>query len=174
MKRVSKIESVTINHKKLFFSVSHQNQDAPIILYLHGGPGDSCVPLTQKFNHQLEEKYIFVNLEQRGSGLSYYPFPSEEILTLDSFVDDAYKFVLYLLARFNQEKLILIGHSWGSVLGLKLVEKYPQLIKTYIGIGQVVNMRKNELLQKAFVEEKEGKSLDSLDFERNVIKKVYC
>lgn len=162
----SSIESVKINGTKLFFSISQEQADKPIILYLHGGPGDACIPLTKKFNAELEEAFIFVNLEQRGCGLSYYPFSQKENLSIQVILEDIYQFALYLLERLKQEKLVLMGHSWGSVLGLLFIKKYPELVSQYIGIGQVVNMKKNIQYQKAFLKEKMSRTnaIDRLDF----------
>ena len=165
------IENLEINGIKLSFSISKIQENKPIILYLHGGPGDACIPLTKKFNSELEESFIFVNFDQRGAGLSYYPFSKDKKITIDDILDDIYQFVIYLLGRFNQEKLILMGHSWGGALGLLFIQKYPELIYQYIGIGQVVNMKKNIELQKRFLENKLGNTntFDKLDFDNELI-----
>lgn len=153
--KYSTVESQKIQGTDLFFSVN-TNQDSknPILLYLHGGPGDSCIPLTQKFNASLEKKFNFINLEQRGAGLSYYKFNEKKELVIDDVVTDIYLFIKYILERFSQKKVILIGHSWGSVLAIKLIQKYPDLFIKYIGIGQVVNMKKNIDLQQSFLNTK--------------------
>ena len=166
MSSTSVIESVIINGTKLYFSISSKQSRKPIILYLHGGPGDACIPLTKKFNSELEDHFIFVNLEQRGSGLSYYKFSPEENLSIDTILADIHQFVLYLLKRLKQDKLIIMGHSWGTVLGLYFIQMYPDLVAQYIGIGQVVNMKKNIALQKAFLRTKMKNTakLDQLDF----------
>ncbi|MGG5318237.1 alpha/beta fold hydrolase [Enterococcus sp. AZ072] len=162
--RHSTVEKQNINGVDLFFSVN-KNQDSkkPILLYLHGGPGDSCIPLTQKFNSELEKRFNFINLEQRGAGLSYYKFENQKKLLIDDIVTDIYLFIKYILERFNQKKIILIGHSWGSVLAIKLIQKYPELFTKYIGIGQVVNMKKNIGLQQSFLNAKGVKEIE-LDY----------
>lgn len=153
-KSTSIIEEVKINNTKLVFSISQNQQKKPIILYLHGGPGDSCIPLTKKFNADLEEDFTFINLDQRGAGLSYYPFSEEENLTIQVILDDIYEFICYLLERLKQEKLVIMGHSWGSALGLLFIQEHPELVSQYIGIGQVVDMKKNIQCQKVFLVEK--------------------
>lgn len=172
MSTYSVIEKIKINDINLFFSISkHQDSNKPILLYLHGGPGDSCIPLTQKFNSDLEKEFVFVNLEQRGAGLSYYKFNSSDNLSIETIVNDIYLFIKYLLGRFNQKKLILVGHSWGTVLALKLIQQHPELIVRYIGIGQVVNMKKNIDFQNFFLNEKgvTGVNID-LEDEQSMIK----
>ena len=160
------VESALINGTKLFYSINKQTEKKPIILYLHGGPGDACIPLTKKFNANFEADFTFVNLEQRGSGLSYYPFSTEEELSIQTILEDIYQFIIYLLEENDQEKLILMGHSWGSVLGILLISEHPEVISKYIGVGQVVNMQKNLALQKVYLKEKkgQGKLVDSLNF----------
>lgn len=142
------IEYIPINGAKLCISIRTKNERHPILFYLHGGPGDAALPLVTKYNHQLEDIFTVVVLEQRGAGKSYYPFT--EKICLDTFIDDIHELILILLTRFNQEKLYLVGHSWGSVLGLKFIQLYPDLIHTYIGCGQVVNMLKSSKIAYDF------------------------
>jgi pimeloyl-ACP methyl ester carboxylesterase len=94
------------------------------------------------YNKELEKYYTVVILEQRGSGKSYYRFKKSDKITIDTYVEDAYLLIKILLTRFKKQKVFLMGHSWGSVLGLKLILKYPEVINTYIGCGQVINMIK--------------------------------
>lgn len=148
------IEYIEINNIKQCLCIQTINADNPILLYLHGGPGDAALPLVVKYNKQLEEIFTVVTLEQRGTGKSYYPFTEKEEITIDTFVNDIYAISLHLLKRFNQEKLYLVGHSWGSVLGMKFIQLYPDLIHTYIGCGQVVNMMKSSQLAYDFALEK--------------------
>lgn len=164
----STIESVYLNHVQLYFSINPDSLHKPLLLYLHGGPGDSCIPLTQKFNASLEEHFNFINLEQRGAGLSYYKFSAHRPPRIAIFIEDIHLFVEYLLKRFHQERLILIGHSWGSVLGMLFIQRYPQLVAQYIGVGQVINMRHNLQLQAQFLKQR-GVKLKKLDLKHNLI-----
>lgn len=135
----SKIE---INGKPQYISIRAQKDNLPLLLYLHGGPGDSALPLVLKYNRELEEHFTVVVWEQRGAGKSYYDFKNDEI-TIDMFLEDIYSLSKLLTKKFNQKKIYLLGHSWGSVLGLKFTEKHPEMVIKYIGCGQVVNMKKS-------------------------------
>lgn len=150
----STVKSVSINGTRLFYSINKGSTNKPILLYLHGGPGDACIPLTKKFNSSLENDFTFVNLEQRGSGLSYYPFSKAEDLSIQTILEDIYQFVLYLLEQRGQTKVALMGHSRGSVLGILFIKEHPEVVSAYIGVGQVVNMSKNIELQKEYMKEK--------------------
>lgn len=134
-----------VNGRPQFLSLRAQREGLPLLLYLHGGPGDAALPLVRRYNRALEGRYTVAVWEQRGAGKSYYPFSPGEPLTIQTFVDDLHCIVTHLLRRFHQEKLYLLGHSWGSVLGLQYLRQHPELIHTYVGCGQVVNMREGAL-----------------------------
>ena len=151
---IKSIEFVDINGVKLCISMRADNPQNPILLYLHGGPGDAALPLVVKYNKQLESSFVVVVLEQRGAGKSYYPFGATEKITIDTFVDDIYALSSYLLKRFNQEKLYLVGHSWGSILGLKFIKRHPELVHAYVGCGQVINMKKSSQIAHDFTLQK--------------------
>lgn len=164
---MTQIEKTTINGVELAFSLNPESCDKPLVLYLHGGPGMSSIPLMEKFNAKLEQELNFINLEQRGAGLSYYKF--SDPVEIATFVEDVHQFVKYLLVRFHREQLVLVGHSWGSVLGLLFIQKYPELVSKYIGVGQVVNIQKNVELQKQFLNLKDLK-ISTLALNRKVVK----
>lgn len=132
---------MNLNGVPQFISIRAEKENAPLLVYLHGGPGDAALPLVIKYNKMLEQQFTVVVWEQRGAGKSYYKFDGP--VTIDVFLNDLHMLVNYLLSRFQQNSLYLIGHSWGSILGLRFVEAYPELVRTYIGCGQVVNMRKS-------------------------------
>lgn len=149
---MNQLEHRIIGNVKQYFGIYNKNINNPILLYLHGGPGDSCLPLIEKYNLSLAESFTLVVLEQRGAGLSYYKFSKSENLSISTFVDDIYEFSKYLLGRFKKKKLYILGHLWGSVLGIKFIEKYPHLVQAYLGCGQVVNMEENLNSQIKFIE----------------------
>ncbi|MBE1556332.1 alpha/beta fold hydrolase [Sporosarcina limicola] len=139
---ISVVQKVKINGMDQYIFISSNDINNPLLLVLHGGPGDTCQPLMKKYNKKLEECYTVVVLEQRGYGKSYYKFEKEDNINIDMYVNDIYELSKLLLAQFKKKKLYVMGHSWGSVLGLKFIMTYPELIKKYIGCGQVVNMEK--------------------------------
>ncbi len=132
---------VNLNGVPQFVSICAEKENAPLLVYLHGGPGDAALPLVMKYNKILAQRFTLVVWEQRGAGKSYYKF--EGPITINVFLNDLHALVDRLLSRFHQSALYLIGHSWGSILGLRFVEAYPELVRAYIGCGQVVNMRKS-------------------------------
>lgn len=152
-----------INGSPQYVSIRAEKEQAPLLLYLHGGPGDAALPLVLKYNRELEKYFTVVVWEQRGAGKSYYKFPGGEI-TIECFLQDLLTLTQILLDRFHQENLYLIGHSWGSVLGLSFIQKHPELVKTYIGCGQVVNMKKSCQAAYSFaLAHADKKALDRLE-----------
>ncbi|MDQ0200427.1 alpha/beta fold hydrolase [Neobacillus ginsengisoli] len=141
---IASLEEVVIGGIKQMILVRGENVENPIMLFLHGGPGTAQIGFAPKFQRDLEKDFVVVNWDQRGSGLSYSPAIKKEELTIENMVNDTVQLVEYLLKRFNQQKLFLVGHSWGTVLGTLVTKKCPQYIYSYIGIGQVVNMREGE------------------------------
>jgi len=150
VRTIKTIEYIEINNTKLCVSIRTKKPGNPILLYLHGGPGDASIPLMLKYNEQLENIFTVVVLEQRGAGKSYYPFSENDEINIDLFISDIHALSRKILKRYNQEKLYLVGHSWGSVLGLKLAQLYPQLIHAYVGCGQVINMKKSSQIAYDF------------------------
>jgi len=145
-KSIAILEKVIIGGINQCICVRGKNTDNPILLFLHGGPGDAMLPVMTGINRDLEDDFIVVNWEQRGTGKSYYPFRESNEISIDDFVSDAYELTKLLLHRFNKEKIYIMGNSWGSIIAIDVVKQYPKLYYAYIGIGQVVNMKENERL----------------------------
>jgi pimeloyl-ACP methyl ester carboxylesterase len=109
----------------------------PVLLFVHGGPGMPEYWLTQRYPTGLEDYFTVVWWEQRGAGLSYKPNIPPESMTAEQFVADTIEVTHYLLNRFGQEKIYLLGHSWGSYIGIQATAQAPELYHAYIGMGQV-------------------------------------
>jgi pimeloyl-ACP methyl ester carboxylesterase len=135
-----------INHSNQFISIRSKNvKDNPVLLFLHGGPGASATALFQRFNKDLEEDFTVVCWEQRGAGKSFSNGLDKATLTVPQMIDDAHVLISYLCQRFGKEKIFLLGHSWGSRLGMYLVKAYPEKIEGFIGVGQEVSAFEGEL-----------------------------
>jgi pimeloyl-ACP methyl ester carboxylesterase len=160
------IEYLDINGTKQCVCIKRNKPGLPILLYLHGGPGDSALPLVAKYNKRLEEIFTVVTLEQRGAGKSYYKFSRLEEITIETYIQDIYVLVNILLDRYNEEKLYIVGHSWGSVLGLHFISRYPQLVHAYVGCGQVVNMKKSSRIAYNFAVKKNEEAGNAMVLER--------
>jgi pimeloyl-ACP methyl ester carboxylesterase len=135
---------VQINGFKQGMFIKGNNINNPVLLFLHGGPGMPEYGLTQKYPTNLEENFIVCWWEQRGAGLSSNKNIEYEHLTVENVISDTIEVTNYLRERFNQEKIYLMGHSWGSFVGLKAAEQNHELFYAYIGVAQIAYQLKSE------------------------------
>jgi proline iminopeptidase len=139
-------EAVEIGGIKQWISVRGTNPDNPILLFLHGGPGSPMMAESWTFQRPWEDFFTVVQWDQRGAGQTFSqagrkPDPK---LSIDQMQQDAEQLIVYLEHRYHKRKIFLLGHSWGSVLGMRVAQHRPDLLFAYIGVGQVVNVIKNE------------------------------
>jgi len=154
---------VDIGGIKQYLNIRGQDKDNPIMVVLHGGPGNTLTPFVYAYQGALEKDLTVVNWDQRNAGKTYYLNNAQEVydtLSIDRMVEDLKEIVEYLQARFGQENVIIMGHSWGSALGTVFVHKYPELVSAYIGVGQVVQSIEGDILanQKAREEAKKAQN----------------
>jgi len=95
--------------------------------------------------------------EQRGAGKSYSKNIPIESMNLEQFISDARELSEYLAKRFNQKKIYIMGHSWGSFLGILTAYQYPELFHAYFGIGQVCYQYKGEQISFEWAKEQANK-----------------
>lgn len=115
----------------------------PIILFLHGGPGNPLSPYSDAMYGTWAKDFTLVHWDQRGSGKTYGRSPPKpgETLTIKQMSDDGNELAAYLAERFNKDKIILWGSSWGSILGVNMAKANPQLFYAYLGVSQTVSYR---------------------------------
>jgi len=121
----------------------------PIILFVHGGPAAPYSPVMWEFQRPLEEYFTVVNWDQRGAGKTYLtvnPGSIANTIHISQYVSDAIEVAEAIRRKYGARKLILMGHSWGTVVGMKAALARPDLFYAYVGIGQVINTRTNEKL----------------------------
>jgi pimeloyl-ACP methyl ester carboxylesterase len=143
-KAIAVLEKIRIGGSDQWILERSENVDNPIILFLHGGPGTSELTLNRRITKDLEKSFIVVNWDQRGAGKSYRAISDAAKMNIDQFVADTKELTLYLLKKFHKDRIVLAGHSWGSVIGALTASRYPELFYCYIGIGQVAQMEENE------------------------------
>lgn len=156
---------ISVNKSEQWLLVRGKDLAKPVILYLHGGPGYSLIPVAHAATNKLVDDFIVVYWDQRGAGLSYSDQIPPETMNTNQFIEDTKVVTKYLKDRFEKKKIYLLGHSWGSVLGTLVVQKYPEDYYAYIGVGQVANTHvqqregvewlKKQILARGTVEEKE-------------------
>ena len=158
---------VDINGLQQGMFIRSEDPTNPVVLYIHGGPG---TPMLQFISYlekdvRLEKYFTVCYWDQRGSGMTYSHSADPATMTVENMVEDAHQVTEYLKSRFGQKKIYVIGHSWGSYLSVKLIEKYPEDYLAYISLGQTVNFVESERLSYHYMlkHAKEINDLDVLD-----------
>jgi pimeloyl-ACP methyl ester carboxylesterase len=129
-----------------------KTQSNPILILLHGGPGISETIFWRYSNSLvLEQEFTVVYWDQRGSGKSYDPNPSKETMTVEQFIQDLDELVDTLLRRFDKQKVVIFGHSWGSVLGALYCSKFANKVQCYVGCAQIGDWAASEKETYQFV-----------------------
>ena len=140
---IAELTELELNGRKQWISMRGWDKNAPVLLFLAGGPGGTQMAAVRHELAELEKHFVVVNWDQPGSGKSYYAEKTQNI-TVDTYIQDGYALTEYLKDRFSQEKIYLIGESWGSALGIFLVDKYPQSYHALIGTGQMIDFAETE------------------------------
>ncbi len=122
-----------------------EDRNNPVILFLHGGPGGSVTPLSAIF-HNWEKHFTVVLWDQRGAGKTYgrNGGPGEGEMTIDRVADDGIEVAEYLRRHLHKDKVIALGHSWGTMIGVVMMQKRPDLFAAYVGTGQVAAIAEKE------------------------------
>lgn len=159
---ISQIETIPIGGIKQSILIQTEKPGSPVLLFIHGGPSmpvpgvssrgtDYALVMTTK---ELVKHFTLVFWDQRGTGKSFSKNIPKETMHLKQFIDDAREVTDYLRSRFNQDKLHLSAHSWGSVIGLYLAFKYPEKYYSYTGFSQITSWVENDRLSYKWLVQK--------------------
>jgi pimeloyl-ACP methyl ester carboxylesterase len=125
-------------------TIRGQDRNNPVLLILHGGPGDITSPWGYAYFHEWEKYFTVAQWDQRGAGRTLEK-SGESIaatINIDRMAQDGIEVSEYLREHLNQEKIVLVGHSWGSLLGLLMAKARPELFYAFVGTGQVPSSSK--------------------------------
>lgn len=143
---IQKLEAVELGGIKQWISIRGNDPKNPLLLFLHGGPGSPMMAESWTFQRPWEDFFTVVQWDQRGSGktLSAAGRRADPAMNVERMQADAEELIQYLRRTYGQDRIFLLGHSWGSVLGVKVAQHHPEWLYAYIGVGQVTDMRRNE------------------------------
>lgn len=151
---VERLETVEIGGIEQWVSIRGDDLRNPVLLMIHGGPGHVSMPTAWYFQRGWEEYFTVVQWDQRGAGKTYAtndPAKVAPTMTYERMVKDAEAMVAWLREEFDKEKIFVLGHSWGSILGLEVALRRPEWLHAYIGMGQGVEFVENERRSYDFV-----------------------
>ncbi|WP_182355016.1 alpha/beta fold hydrolase [Flaviflexus huanghaiensis] len=146
---IAEIVDVPIGGHEQSIMLRGVSAEAPILLFLEGGPGGTGIGRIRRSGDALEQDFVVAVWDQRGAGKSYDALDPTNTLTPEQMVDDTVEVTRYLLDRFDQEKLYLVGSSWGTILGTLAVQRNPELFHAWIGTGQMVDPFETDQLMYA-------------------------
>jgi len=141
---IAELIRVDIGGHDLALMIRGASTDNPILLYLAGGPGGSELGAMRNHLSSLEQDFLVVTWDQRGTGKSYTEIEPIATLTFDNAIADTIEVTNYLRNRFGQDKIYLLGQSYGSTLGVRAVQQHPELYTAFIGTGQMVSQRETD------------------------------
>lgn len=150
---------VTLGGQKQYVLMRGMNSENPVIMYLHGGPSSPDTYVTYGFTDDLTDQYTVVAWDQRGCGRTYFQNadsdPQNMTASFQQAKADLDELVDYVLEKFRKDKVIILGHSYGTILGSEYALEHPDKVSAYIGAAQVVSLEKMDIysyedaLQKA-------------------------
>ncbi len=141
---IYKYEHVEINGIKQYIQIRGKDKSNPVILFIHGGPGGSMAGLAHIMQGSWEDKFTVVNWDQRNTCKTLLANKDKvaeiaKIGTMEDYIQDIDEIIKYLHTVCEFEKLIIMGFSWGSVIGSEYAKVHPENVSAYIGVGQLIN-----------------------------------
>lgn len=148
---ISTIDTLQIGGVKQYLIIRGVDSTKPVMLFVHGGPGGPEIGMMKETNRLIENDFVMVYWEQRGAGKSYNPNLLPKSMNLEQFISDTRELSQYLTKRFRKDKIYIMGHSWGSLLGILTANRYPELFHAYFGVGQIGYQYEGEIVSLEWV-----------------------
>lgn len=144
---VDDARAVEIGGIQQWITVRGRDRDNPILLVIHGGPAAPDLPNRYLYEPSWADYFTVVQWDQRGGGKTFElndPDTVAPTMTKERMIQDAEEVVAYLRATYGKQKIFVLGHSWGSLVGLSLAQRRPEWLYAYIGVGQIIDMHAGE------------------------------
>lgn len=153
--RIDRTSFVSLGGLEQWISIRGDERANPVLLVVHGGPGEAQWPQAEAYR-PWEKAFVVVQWDQRGAGHTFGRYGTKTPdVTLDRISKDGVELAEYLCHELSKKKIIVLGHSWGSLVATRMVQIRPDLFAAYVGTGQatswmaLVNIQYNLLLDKA-------------------------
>jgi len=157
---ISSLEEVELGGLKQWIFIRSMDKNNPVLIFLHGGPGAPLagLPSSRRLDSELIEHFTVVHWDQQGAGKSYDNNISINSMSYNKLVENCNELIDLIRKRFNKQKVFLVGHSSGSIIGIKVAHKYPEKIQSYVGVGQIINEYERQIKLYDFVLKEAEKS----------------
>lgn len=151
---IDQLEFFEVNGTKQWILERGQDRTKPLILFVHGGPGSPLMWFSRAWDAPFLNDFVVVHWDQRGSGKSFDPSISPDSYTLDQIVADGLKVTELLRSKFHRQKIILAGHSWGSMVAAHMTVAKPEYFQALVSIGTATDQSATEGFRYDLVKEK--------------------
>lgn len=144
---IEELKAVEIGGIRQWISVRGRDRRNPILLFIHGGPASTEMPVSWLYQSPWEDFFTVVQWDQRGAGKTAAENDDPAIagtISIERMTADGEELVAYLRKQYDKQRIFVLGHSWGSVIGLNIARRHPQWLHAYIGMGQVIHATENE------------------------------
>lgn len=148
---VASLEAVDLNGSRQWILIRGEDRDTPLLLFLHGGPGMPAMYLAHAATRELEKDFVVVHWDRRDAGKSFDPHMPADKESVSQQLADAEALIGLLRQRFGARPALLVGHSWGSYLGVLLVQRHPEWFAAYVGMGQVTEATRERAVADRFI-----------------------
>jgi pimeloyl-ACP methyl ester carboxylesterase len=142
---IDRTEFVELGGVKQFVSIRGRSTTNPILIVCHGGPALPSLPSSWIWQRGVEDYFTVVNYDQRASGRSAGSVNDAMDLSVDRYVADLMELIDWVRGELDANKVGVLGHSWGSIIGITLARRRPDMLWGYIGVGQVISGPENEV-----------------------------
>jgi len=141
--QIDRVLFVPLGGLEQWISIRGEDRSNPVLLVVHGGPGEAQWPAADIFK-PWEKAFTVVQWDQRGTGHTYgHHGEKTPDVTLDRIFKDGVELAAYLCRELHKDKIIVLGHSWGSLVAVHMVQLRPELFAAYVGTGQVSSWAAN-------------------------------
>lgn len=151
---IDRFRDVELNGVRQKLLIQTNNLANPILLWLHGGPGTSEMLINHHCMNKLFDHFTVVHWDQRGTAMSFHEDLKASDITFGKILDDAVQLTEWLKNTYHQEKILLVGHSFGSILGMNLIDRFPNYYLAFVGVGQVIDEPKSRKIVREWLVEK--------------------
>ena len=134
---VAEVNYLPLGGRDQWVMIRGESLSNPPLILLYGGPGLSETRLFRHFNAPLEKAFTVVYWDQRGSGKSFDSKIPRSSMTVDQFIADLDELVDAVCRRTGKQQVAILGHSWGSALGVLYAARFPEKVAAYAGTGQI-------------------------------------
>ena len=151
--RIDTARTFHIGGIQQYVALKGNDDTKPLLLFLHGGPGNSVISYAEKFTTRLQDHFVVVHWDQRQTGKTLSLNKSTELLTAKQFVSDTRQLIDTLLAVYQRPKIYLAAHSWGTFLGFQIAKNFPAKVYALFAIGPMINQFESETLSLNIIQQ---------------------